>query len=77
MKKKTKSSTRAAIKKYNEKFERMTVRMPKGTRERIKSVTNESYNAYVNRLTLEDLKKVRNTDISREAQREDEELEEN
>lgn len=75
MKKKTKTSTRAAIKKYNEKFERMTVRMPKGTRERIKSVTNESYNAYVNRLIFEDLEKVQNIDISRETRGEDEEHE--
>lgn len=75
MKKKTKSSTRKAIKKYNEKFERMTVRMPKGTIERIKSVTNESYNAYVNRLIFEDLGKVQNANISKETRREDEEHE--
>ena len=66
MKNKTKNSTRAAVSRYDEKFERMTVRMPKGTIECIKSVTNESYNAYVNRLILEDLEKVQNTNIRKE-----------
>lgn len=75
MKNKTKNSTRKAIDKYNEKFERMTVRMTKGTMERIKTVTNESYNAYVNRLILEDLEKVQNTNIRKETCGEGEENE--
>lgn len=61
--------------RYDEKFERMTVRMPKGTIECIKSVTNESYNAYVNRLILEDLGKVQNTNIRKETCGEGEENE--
>jgi hypothetical protein len=75
LKNKTKNSTRAAVSRYDEKFERMTVRMPKGTIECIKSVTNESYNAYVNRLILEDLEKVQNTNIRKETCGEGEENE--
>lgn len=75
MKNKTKNSTRAAVSRYDEKFERMTVRMTKGTMERIKTVTNESYNAYVNRLILEDLEKVQNTNIRKETCGEGEENE--
>ena len=75
MKNKTKNSTRAAVSRYDEKFERMTVRMPKGTIECIKSVTNESYNAYVNRLILEDLEKVQNTNIRKQTCGEGEENE--
>ena len=75
MKNKTKNSTRAAVSRYDEKFERMTVTMPKGTIECIKSVTNESYNAYVNRLILEDLEKVQNTNIRKETCGEGEENE--
>lgn len=75
MKNKTKNSTRAAVSRYDEKFERMTVRMPKGTIECIKSVTNESYNAYVNRLILEDLEKAQNTNIRKETCGEGEENE--
>ena len=75
MKNKTKNSTRASVSRYDEKFERMTVRMPKGTIECIKSVTNESYNAYVNRLILEDLEKVQNTNIRKETCGEGEENE--
>ena len=75
MKNKTKNSTRAAVSRYDEKFERMTVGMPKGTIECIKSVTNESYNAYVNRLILEDLEKVQNTNIRKETCGEGEENE--
>ena len=75
MKNKTKNSTRAAVSRYDEKFERMTVRMPKGTIECINSVTKESYNAYVNRLILEDLEKVQNTNIRKETCGEGEENE--
>ena len=47
MKKKTKSSTRKAIDKYNEKFERMTVNLPLGTRAMIAD-TDFSFNAFAN-----------------------------
>lgn len=47
LKKKTKSSTRKAIDKYNEKFERMTVNLPLGTRAMIAD-TDLSFNAFAN-----------------------------
>lgn len=45
--KKTKTSTRKAIDKYNEKFERMTVNLPLGTRAMIAD-TDLSFNAFAN-----------------------------
>lgn len=47
MKKKTKSSTRNAINKYDEKFDVLKVRLPKGTREMIAD-TDLSFNAFAN-----------------------------
>lgn len=54
--------------KYNSKFDLVQLKLPKGTKERIKSITNESYNAYVNRLILEDLESAQNADIDTETQ---------
>lgn len=51
---------RRAQNKYNSKFDLVQLKLPKGTKERIKSITNESYNAYVNRLILEDLESAQN-----------------
>lgn len=47
MKKKTKSSTRAAVSRYDEKFERAMIRMPIGTRAMIAD-TDLSVNAFAN-----------------------------
>ena len=47
MKKKTKSSTRAAVSRYDEKFERSMIRMPIGTRAMIAD-TDLSVNAFAN-----------------------------
>lgn len=52
--------------KYNSKFDLVQLKLPKGTKERIKSITNESYNAYVNRLILEDLESAQNADMDTE-----------
>lgn len=52
--------------KYNSKFDLVQLKLPKGTKERIKSITDESYNAYVNRLILGDLEKAQKTDKSTE-----------
>ena len=48
--------TKKAIKKYNAKFDRVAVNLPKGTKERIKS-KGESINGYITRLVLADLDK--------------------
>lgn len=47
MKNKTKSSTRKAIEKYDEKYDILKVRLPKGTREMIAD-TDLSFNAFAN-----------------------------
>lgn len=41
--------------KYNAKFDLIQLRLPKGTKERIKEITKESYNDYIKRVILEDL----------------------
>ena len=52
---------RARFKRQNEwtaqNYERQTVTMPKGTKDKIKAVTDESINGYINRLIKEDLTK--------------------
>jgi len=52
---------KARYKRQNEwtaqNYERQTVTMPNGTKARIKAVTNESINGYINRLIKEDLQK--------------------
>lgn len=47
--------TKSAINKYNEKFDRKSVNLPKGTAERIKKLTGMSCNAYIVQLVLKDL----------------------
>lgn len=39
---KTPDYTRKAINKYNDKFDRITVNFPKGTKERIKELTGKT-----------------------------------
>lgn len=52
---------KARFKRQNEwtaqNYERQTVTLPKGTKEKIKSYTGESVNGYINRLVKEDLEK--------------------
>lgn len=47
--------TKNAIKRYNAKFDRLAVNLPKGTKERIKALTGKSGNAYITALVLDDL----------------------
>ena len=47
-----------AINKYNSKFDRIAVNLPKGTKERIKELTGESCNAYLSKLALADLDRI-------------------
>jgi hypothetical protein len=44
-----------AINKYNSKFDRIAVNLPKGSKERIKELTGKSCNAYLAELALADL----------------------
>lgn len=49
-----------AINKYNAKFDRIAVNLPKGTKERIKELTGKSCNAYLSELALADLDRLEN-----------------
>ena len=49
-----------AINKYNAKFDRIAVNLPKGTKERIKELTGKSCNAYLSELVLVDLDRLEN-----------------
>lgn len=55
---KTPEYTKNAINKYNSKFDRIAVNLPKGTKERIKELTGESCNAYISALVLENLEQL-------------------
>lgn len=55
MNSKTPQYTKDAINKYNAKFDRIAVNLPKGTKDRIKEITGKSCNAYINELVLQDL----------------------
>lgn len=44
-----------AQKNYAAKFEHCSCNFPKGTKERIKKVTDESFNQFMNRLVLAEL----------------------
>ena len=50
--------TKDAINRYNAKFDRIAVNLPKGTKERIKELTGESCNAYIGALVLADLERL-------------------
>lgn len=54
---KSKPYTVEAVKRYNAKFDRLTVYAPKGTRERIQAHTGESISEYINRLITEDFER--------------------
>ena len=50
--------TKDAINRYNAKFDRLAVNLPKGTKERIKTLTGKSGNAYICELVLDDLERL-------------------
>ena len=52
---KTPEYTKKAIQNYNNKFDRIAVNLPKGTKERIKELTGKSCNAYISELVIKDL----------------------
>lgn len=47
--------TKRAINKYNDKFDRIAVNLPKGTKDRIYRLTGESCNAYISKLVTDAL----------------------
>jgi predicted DNA-binding protein len=50
---KTPDYTRKAINNYKEKFDIMQLRLPKGTRDRIKALTKESHNDFIVKAVIE------------------------
>ena len=47
--------TKKAIQNYNNKFDRIAVNLPKGSKERIKEITGKSCNSYISELVIDDL----------------------
>ena len=47
--------TKKAIQRYNDKFDRIAVNLPKGTKEKIKELTGLSCNKYISELVLKNL----------------------
>ena len=50
--------TKKAIQRYNDKFDRIAVNLPKGTKDKIKELTGLSCNKYISSLVLEDLQRM-------------------
>ena len=50
--------TKKAINKYNAKFDRVAVNLPKGAKDKIKQLTGLSCNAYINNLVKADLERL-------------------
>ena len=57
---KTPEYTKRAIDNYRNQFDMVQIRLPKGTKERIKDLTGESCNAYISKLVMESLEKIEN-----------------
>lgn len=54
---KTPNYTKRAVKKYDSKFDKVLVRLPYGTADKIRSELGTSCNAYINQLVMDDLKR--------------------
>ena len=52
--------------RYNSKFDLVQLKLPKGTKDRIRELTNESFNAYITKLVLDSLKTPYNATESKE-----------
>lgn len=48
---------------YNSKFDIIQVKLDKGTKSRIKAVTNESFNNYIKRLVYSDLESAESANV--------------
>ena len=57
---KTPDYTRKAINKYNEKFDRITVNFPKGTKEKIKELTGKTAGGFAVECVINELEKLEN-----------------
>ena len=59
MKSKVPEYTKRAIQKYNDKFDRIAVNLPKGTKDEIRELTGQSCNAWIAGLALAELEKIK------------------
>ena len=50
--------TKNAINRYNAKFDRVAVNLPKGSKEKIKELTGKSCNAFISELVVSELDKL-------------------
>lgn len=57
-KNKTPEYTRAAIDRYNLKYDRITVNFPKGTKEKIKELTGKTAGGFAVECVLKELEKI-------------------
>lgn len=57
-KNKTPNYTRAAIDRYNSKYDRITVNFPKGTKERIKELTGDSAGGFAVKCVIKELERL-------------------
>lgn len=57
-KNKTPGYTRAAIDRYNAKYDRITVNFPKGTKEKIKELTGKTAGGFAVDCVLKELEKL-------------------
>lgn len=57
-KNKTPNYTRAAIDRYNSKYDRITVNFPKGTKEKIKTLTDYSAGGFAVACVLKELERL-------------------
>jgi len=56
--------TQRAIKKYREKFDRVTVSLEKGTKDRIKQVSDLSVSGFISELVYRELERLESGDPS-------------
>lgn len=63
MEHKTKDYVRRAQNNYLSKFDRVTIRLPKGAAQKIKNTIGQSTNAYIVKLIVDDMKNNYGIDI--------------
>lgn len=73
---KTPEYTKKAIQNYNNKFDRIAVNLPKGTKERIKELTGKSCNAYISELVIKDLETLKGKEEEPSGSQQEEKTEE-
>lgn len=64
MEHKTKDYVRRAQNNYLSKFDRVTIRLPKGAAQKIKNTIGQSTNAYIVKLIVDDMKNNYGIDIT-------------